>query len=262
VVTTRVFASPLARRLAREQGIDLAAVSGSGPDGRILARDLARPEEPVLRTRVSNTAAARMVEAWAVPAFQLSADADASALRALQRRGEARKLTITDLLVRLTAGALARHPVVNAHFLDGETCLRREINVGLAVDGARGLVVPVLRGVDRSSLAEIADERARVVTQARTGSISARDLEDGTFTISNLGMFRVDRFTAILNPPEVAILAVGRINDVLSLVDGAVVAVPRLELTLTCDHRALDGVTAAAFLQTVVDLIEDPALAL
>jgi len=199
------------------------------------------------------------------PHFYLSAEVRADALLDLRTRllplVEERagvRLTITDLLVRILATALAEHPRANAFWDEGRIGLNRQINVGVAVATDAGLVVPVLRQADRKSLSQIASERAKLVEKARAGTLSVDDLSGGTFTLTNLGMFRVDVFQAILNPPQSAILAVGRIAERPVVVDGQLVARPTVVLSLSCDHRVLDGALAAQFLGRVVELVEEP----
>jgi pyruvate dehydrogenase E2 component (dihydrolipoamide acetyltransferase) len=280
----RVKASPLARRIARERGIDLAAVTGTGPEGRVVAEDVERaaaapaptataapaPEAEVVKlSSMRRTIARRMTEAWQAPAFQLEVSADmtrALALRARlveQQPEGAVKPTISDVLTKLAAVALMRHRDVNATWAEDAVELHPSANVGIAValEGG-GLVVPVVRGCEGLSIAEIAAARAEVVERARQGKLRQDDLEDGTFTISNLGMYGVERFTAVLNPPQAAILAVGAVEERAAVVDGNLVAQPRMDLVLTCDHRSLTGATAAEFLATLKALLEEPALAL
>jgi pyruvate dehydrogenase E2 component (dihydrolipoamide acetyltransferase) len=283
----RVKASPLARRIARERGVDLAAIVGTGPEGRVIAEDVekaavaapaqpaaapapdAQPEfEVVELTSTRKTIARRLTEAWAAPVFQLTVSADATALVEtrermveLMREGDA-KPTVSDVLTRLVASALVRHPPVNANFVDGRIHRFAAANVGLAVAAPSGLVVPVIRDAGRKSVQQIATDRADIVSRARDGKLQLADLEGGTFTISNLGMYGIEQFIAVLNPPQVAILAVGSIEDRAAAVDGELAIVPTLTMTLTCDHRAIDGSEGAEFLRTVKSLVENPVLAL
>jgi len=283
--TGRVKASPLARRIARERGLDLARIAGTGPDGRIVAEDVeqaataapapaaapaAAPTdvEVVQLTSVRKTIARRLTEAWEAPVFQLTVTADASQLVAtrgrmvgLLREGEV-KPTVNDVLTRLVATALMRHRAVNAQFVGLEIHRYPSANVGIAVATANGLVVPVIRSADRRSVQEIAVARADLVSRARDGKLQLQDLEGGTFTISNLGMYDMEQFVAVLNPPQVAILAVGSIEDRPLVVDGGLAVAPLMTMTLTCDHRGLDGSEGAEFLSTVKGLVETPALAL
>jgi len=172
------------------------------------------------------------------------------------------KPTVNDVLTRLVASALMRYRAVNAQFVDGRIHRHPSANVGIAVATPNGLVVPVIQAADRLSVQEIATVRADLVGRAREGKLQLADLEGGTFTISNLGMYGIEQFVAVLNPPQVAILAVGSIEDRARVVDGELVAVPTVSLTLTCDHRAIDGSEGAEFLRDVKALVESPALAL
>jgi len=281
----RIKASPLARRIARERGVDLAALAGTGPDGRIVAEDVenapvggaapaapaAAPEadvEIVTMTGTRRTIARRLTEAWSAPVFQLGVSIDmteALHLRGqmVERLGEGDvKPTVNDLLTRFVGVALVRHRAINATFSGDEIHRHASAHVGLAVAAPNGLVVPVIRNVDRSSVQEIARARAELVGRARDGKLTRDDMEGGTFTISNLGMFGVEQFVAVLNPPQVAILAVGAVKPTPIVVDGEVDVAPIMYVTLTCDHRAIDGADGAEFLRTLVSIVEQPALAL
>jgi pyruvate dehydrogenase E2 component (dihydrolipoamide acetyltransferase) len=172
------------------------------------------------------------------------------------------KPTVNDVLTRLVASALMRHRAVNAHFADGKILRFPSANIGIAVAAPSGLVVPVIRDADRKSIQQIAEARADVVLRARNGKLQLADLESGTFTISNLGMYGIEQFIAVLNPPQVAILAVGSIEERALALDGDLVIAPTMTLTLTCDHRAIDGSEGAEFLRTVKAFVETPALAL
>jgi pyruvate dehydrogenase E2 component (dihydrolipoyllysine-residue acetyltransferase) len=278
----RVKASPLARRIARERGIDLAAIAGTGPEGRIVAEDVERAQvgapaaaprmaaEPTGEierrelTSIRKTIARRLSEAWQIPVFQLQASADMTRANALveRLRESGTRATLTDVLTKVCAAGLIRHREVNAQWTDDAILLFPSANVGIAVATPQGLVVPVIRGAERLRLAEIAAARADVVGRARDGKLAREDLEDGTFTISNLGMFRVEKFTAVLNPPQAAIVAVGATEEKPVALDGEVVVRPMLTLTATFDHRAVDGAPAAEFLQTVKELLEEPGLML
>jgi pyruvate dehydrogenase E2 component (dihydrolipoamide acetyltransferase) len=284
---TRIKASPLARRIARERGIDLAQLSGTGPEGRIVAEDVeraetARPAELVAQshkvappgeielvplTNVRKTIARRLTEAWTIPVFQLTADADMSRALTLreqlvERAGERPKPTVTDLLTKIAAVALMQNRAVNAHF--AEDGIRRfpTADIGLAVAAPQGLVVPVIKRAESLSVLEIAAARADVVSRARDNKLRREDLEGGTFTISNLGMFGVDQFIAVLNPPQAAIVAVGATIEKPVARDGEIVSRPMLTLTLTCDHRAIDGADGAKFLADLKAFLEEPGLAL
>jgi pyruvate dehydrogenase E2 component (dihydrolipoamide acetyltransferase) len=284
----RVKASPLARRIARERGIDLSSLSGTGPEGRIVAEDVERAEKTSVPTAAAVSAhappagevevvplagmrraiARRMTEAWQAPVFQISMTADmTSAVRlreglvARMAEGDA-KPTYSDLLTKVCAVALMRHRAVNALFAEDEIHLLPTANVGFAVAVPNGLVVPVQRSCETKTIPQIANERAELVSRTRDGRLRQEDLEGGTFTISNLGMYGVERFVAVLNPPQAAILAVGAIEERAVVRDGELVARPVLELTLTCDHRTVDGATASEFLRTVKQFLEEPGLAL
>ncbi|MFN2471993.1 MAG: dihydrolipoamide acetyltransferase family protein [Gaiellaceae bacterium] len=281
----RIKASPLARRIAREQGLDLAALRGTGPEGRIVAEDVERAAagppptpaapaaaaaevEEVLLSSTRRTIARRLTEAWQAPAFQLRISVDmagASFTRQemVARTSEGRPApTISDILTKLCAAALLRHPELNAHFAGDSIRLFPTANIGLAVAAPNGLVVPVIRSAERLTVAEIADTRAALVGRAREGKLRQEDLEDGTFTISNLGMFGVEEFIAVLNSPQAAILAVGAIQERPVAVEGEIALRPMMGVTLTCDHRAVDGAAGAQFLQTLKAFLEFPGLAL
>ena len=293
----RIKASPLARRLAREQGVDLAAVKGTGPEGRIVAEDVERlaseaapaapaaappaapaaapPAEParvaegverVPLTSVRRTIARRLTEAWEIPVFQLVLSADMESVNQLvKRRRELdpeERVTVTDVLVKVCAAALMRHRAVNVQFTDEELLVFPYANIAIAVATDRGLMVPVIHGAEHLSLAEVAAARAAVVGRAREGGLHREDIEGGTFTISNLGMFGLDQFSAVLNPPQAAILAVGASLERPAVREGQIGARPTMTMTLTCDHRSVDGAPAAEFLETVKAMLEDLSLAL
>jgi pyruvate dehydrogenase E2 component (dihydrolipoamide acetyltransferase) len=316
----RVKASPLARRRARESGVDLQLVPATGPDGRILAEDVERylsggepaapaapaleppgaaepserpaapsPEEPqpsapaatpsvaapaaaaaeaelVPLTTTRKTIARRLVAAAQIPVFQLTVPVEMTQANALVQ--SARELnpevrvTVTDLLAKVCARALMRHRELNAQFTDEALLRFPSANIGLAVAAPQGLVVPVIAAVERLALAEVAARRAELVGRAREGRLTLDELAGGTFTISNLGMFGVEQFIAVLNPPQAAILAVGATVERPIARDGQLALAPMMTVTLTVDHRAVDGGPAAEFLQTVKRFLEDPALAL
>jgi pyruvate dehydrogenase E2 component (dihydrolipoamide acetyltransferase) len=276
-VNGRIKASPLARRIARERNIDLASLTGTGPEGRIVAEDVERAAatpahatvgaapleaEVVPLTSIRRTIARRLTQAWEAPAFQISMSADMTRAQALRERLRDQKVTVTDVLTKLAAIALLRHREVNAHFADDELRIFPSAHIGLAVATERGLVVPVIREVERKSLVDLAIERGQLVERARDAKLTQEDLEDGTFTISNLGMYGVEIFTAVLNPPQAAILAVGAIEEKPVVEDGEVAVRPLMAMTLTCDHRAVDGAKASEFLRELKTLLEEPGLAL
>jgi pyruvate dehydrogenase E2 component (dihydrolipoamide acetyltransferase) len=222
--------------------------------------------ESVPLTNIRRTIARRLTEAWQVPVFQLTVSVEMTQANTLIERSRELdpdvRVTVTDLLAKVCARALMRHPEVNVQFA-GESLLRfPSANVGIAVAAPQGLVVPVIHAVERLSLAEIALRRAEIVQRARDAALQVADIEGGTFTISNLGMFGIEQFTAVLNPPQAAILAVGATVERPVAVDGEVVVRPMMTVTLTVDHRAVDGAPAADFLRTVKTFLEDPALAL
>ena len=282
----RVKASPLARRIARERGIDLDGLRGTGPEGRIVAEDVERAGvapaeapgeapaaapaevEVVQLTGMRKTIARRMTEAWEAPAFQITMTADMGAAihlrEALVARTEegAARPTYSDILTKVCAVALMRHRTVNALFAGDAVELHPTANVGIAVAVPNGLLVPVIRSCEAKTIAQIAGERADLVARTRGGKLQQQDLEGGTFTISNLGMYGVERFVAVLNPPQAGILAVGAIEERAVVRDGTLVARPVMEMTLSVDHRSVDGATASEFLRTVKEFLEEPGLAL
>jgi pyruvate dehydrogenase E2 component (dihydrolipoamide acetyltransferase) len=279
----RVKASPLARRMARERGIDLASLRGTGPDGRIVAEDVERAEAtapaaaPVAATasgevtstplsNVRKTIARRLTEAWTVPAFQLTVDVDMTRAQELvQKQRELNpdvRITVTDVLTKLCAQALMRHREMNVQFTGDSLLSFPNANVGIAVAAPQGLVVPVVHNAEQLTIAQTAHVRSDLVSRARDNKLRAEDLEGGTFTISNLGMYDVDVFTAVLNPPQASILAVGQTRDLVVARDSDLLVLPIMTMTITCDHRAVDGATGAEFLHTVKAFLQDPGLAL
>jgi len=271
-----VAASPKARRLAAERGLDLAAVRGTGPGGAVLAVDVpvarvapasaAMPSAPRVGAPGVGTVwrimAERMTTSWTTaPHFYLVREVDVSRLvswldRARKQTGA--HITYTDLLIKLVAAALSRHPRVNASWRDDAIAQHTDINIGLAVAIDDGLVVPVIHRADTLGLAEIAARREDAVSRAQAGKLRPGDIQGGGFTISNLGMYGVDAFSAIVNPPQAAILAVGRIADRVVARNGQPAVLPTMMLTLSCDHRALDGARGAQFLGALADLVEEP----
>jgi pyruvate dehydrogenase E2 component (dihydrolipoamide acetyltransferase) len=283
-----VKASPLAKRLAAEMGVDLGSLKGSGPDGRIVKEDVLaaggtgrpaerrRPEAPprapgpdvevIEPSRMQATIARRMAEAKStVPEFQVTVEArvDESVSMRQQLKDSvpgADKVTMTDMLVRACALALRKFPEVNSSWVDGHFQRKRAINIGLAVAPSQGmgLLVPVVHDADTKDLIQISIESRQVIERARSGRPSDGDLSGATFSISNLGMFGVDEFVAIINPPESAILAVGAIKDVPVVEDGRIVPGKVMRMTLSVDHRVFYGATAAQFMAEVKRLIENP----
>jgi pyruvate dehydrogenase E2 component (dihydrolipoamide acetyltransferase) len=276
-----VAASPRARRLARVQGRDLATIRGSGPQGAVLAADvlaLPAPEFSALPWRsrlppagmrdagvgtIWRAMAERTAHSWAtVPHFSLVREVDASRLVAwrshLLAHPGTQDVTYTDLLIKVVAAALRLHPRLNATWSDGRLNLLEEINIGLAVVLEDGVVVPVLHQADTLTPGELARQRNTLVTRARAGKLRLQDISGGTFTISNLGMYGVDAFHAVINEPQAAILAIGRVAERVVAHRGHPVVRSMLVLTLSCDHRAVDGARGAQFLDTVAGLIEEP----
>jgi pyruvate dehydrogenase E2 component (dihydrolipoamide acetyltransferase) len=273
-----VAASPKARRLANERGTDLLGIKGSGPAGAVLTADVlaafapATQETEIARnvverqaSAVSNTwriMAERTTQSWTtVPHFYLVREVNAGRLitwRELIQKRSSEKVTYTDLLVKIVAAALREHPRLNASWQEGAIIQHDEIHIGLAVATQEGLVVPVIHQADKLSMQQIAQARKDLSTKAQASKLRLQDISDGTFTISNLGMYGVDAFNAVINQPQAAILAVGRIAERVVPVHGQPAVQPMLTLTLSCDHRAADGVRAAQFLDTVATLIEEP----
>jgi pyruvate dehydrogenase E2 component (dihydrolipoamide acetyltransferase) len=250
------LATPKARRLAQERGVDLDSLSGTGPNGAIVAADVEG-----LHQRVTSSAAPEMSSVWKtmaartqaswqeVPHFYLHRDVDAT--RLMSWKGVAPKGTsVTDLLIKVCAEALKRHPRVNA----GE-----EVNVGVAVATDDALIVPVVHRAGELTLPQISERRRAIAEAARAGRLRPEDVQGGTFTISNLGMYGVDAFQAIVNAPQAAILAVGRTAERPWAVDGAVVVRPVMTLSVSFDHRVVDGARGAEFLDTLASLLEEPA---
>ena len=293
--TGRQPASPKARRLAAERKLDLAALKGSGPGGAVLAADVeastvqpaAFPQSappqvspailPLAETGGSGTEvpfseispssigrimSERTAAAWReAPHFFLMREVDATRLIAWREAAGVEtgvKITYTDLLVRLAAFALRKHPRLNARFQSGKIQLLGEINIGIAAAVEDGLVVPVIHSADEKSVTQIASTRLELVERARSGRLRPEDISGGTFTISNLGMYGVDAFLAVLNPPQAAILAVGRIAERVVAVAGQPAVRPVMGLSLSFDHRVVDGARGAMFLDTLARLIEEP----
>ena len=283
------MASPKARRLASERGIDLAVIKGSGPRGAVLAADVLSAAaqtapapaqyagvaaEPVeveangAADRDMNVGtiwrimAERTTQGWtSVPHFYLVREVNAGRLVSWREqvvKRYAEKVTYTDLLVKIVAAALRLHPRVNASWHEGKITLKQAVNVGLAVAVDEGLVVPVISQADTLGLSDIARRRAELVAKAQAGKLRPQDISDATFTISNLGMYNVDAFNAIINAPQAAILAVGCIAERVVPVNGQPAVQPMMVLTLSCDHRVVDGARGAQFLDTVATLVEEP----
>ena len=286
--TSRLKASPLARRLAKEHGLDLSSILGSGPDGRIVRDDVLQaaatptPPAPVVEiaapqqaTEVISMSGIREIIAERMTlsvqtnaSVTLHTEVDATAFVELRRmlndKLQAREvsLTYTDLLVKVVANALGEHPRLNATLTDDGIHLLSEINIGVAVALEDGLVVPVVQNADKGRLSEISAQVRGFAERARSNQLTPGELQGGTFTITNLGNFGIDAFTPIINPPESAILGVGRILKKPVVHDDEIVIRSMLTLSLTFDHRVIDGAPAAQFLQTVAGYIQDPYLLL
>jgi pyruvate dehydrogenase E2 component (dihydrolipoamide acetyltransferase) len=271
---TPIRISPKARRLAGERGVNLADVRGSGLGGEILASDIiavaeskaAAPSAEVGGSPISRLMAERTTQSWTtVPHFFVIREVDAGALNeARQKLGRAIeqsrgvKLSHTDLLVALVARVLRKHPRMNASWISNGVRANPGINIGLAMAVDDGIVAPVVRNADKVELGEIAVQRRDLAERARSGKLRPADLTSGTFTISNLGMYGVDAFTAIIIPPQAAILAVGAIADRVVAVDGHPGIRPMMTLTLSSDHRVVDGARAAQFLLDLAAAIGNP----
>jgi pyruvate dehydrogenase E2 component (dihydrolipoamide acetyltransferase) len=271
----RVLASPKARRLARERGLRIEDLKGTGPHGAIQAVDVVAQEaQPVREPRAApaqpvtsnawKTMADRMQQSWRdVPHFFLERDLDATRLNSwrdmIRRRPGYEKVTHTDLLIVVCAAALVEHPRVNASWRDESVHYHDAINVGIAVATEEALIVPVVHGADRLDLKAVTHARGDLVARARDRKLRPADVSEGTFTISNLGMFGVDAFHAIVNTPQAAILAVGRILDRIVAVDGEPAVRPTMTVSLSFDHRVVDGAEGARFLDTLAALVEEPA---
>ena len=280
-----VKASPLARKLANEYGVELSAISGTGPGGRIIKEDVLRAAQEVKvqapqpaqeelglveklepLSSVRQVIARRMTESFQAPHFYLTVEVDAQKLKGTREQlmpivvnKVGIKLTYTDLIVKAAAKALEDNPSVNCAYADGNVRFFERIDVGLVAAIEGGLIVPVIRNANEKSIAEIAKARAELTKKARDRKLTKQEMSNSTFTISNLGMLGIDWFSAILQPPEAAILAVGRIADKAVVRDGQIVIRPIMTLTLSIDHRVLDGVNGSNFLESLKNYIENPA---
>ncbi len=282
---TRPRMSPLARKIAKDHGLDPADIAGSGPQGRVVRADVeaaiadppeaatppratapadieADVETPV--NRIRKVTAKRLTESQAVPHFFLTSIVDVEKLLAFRvevnesLESQGIRVSVNDLFVRAAAVALRLHPDANSSWGDDSIIRRAHVNIGIAVATDAGLLVPVVKNTDRKDLATISQETLELAGKARDGKLSPDEMSGGTFSISNLGMFGIDQFTAVLNPPEAAILAVGAASGVPVLRDGELVEVPKLKITLTVDHRVMDGAVAAGFLRDLVGILEQP----
>ena len=280
----RIRTSPLARRLASERGLDLQALAGSGPAGRIIKRDIEQavvqaPAAPpaatptataaayrdVPLTQIRRTIARRLAESLGpIPTFYLTAEYDVTRVAemrsAMSSLGDEYKVSFNDIVIKAVATALRQHPAVNAHWLGDAIRYFTPVHIGMAVAIEDGLITPVLFNADTKSLRDLSRESRDLAARARARKLLPHEYSGSTFSISNLGMLGIDQFTAIINPPEAAILAIGAIESKPTVVDGAVAIRQRLRVTLSCDHRVIDGATGAQFLKTLRQLIENPLL--
>lgn len=275
----RIKASPLARKMAEDKGIDLTTVSGSGPDGRIIKKDIEEykesagtaaaapsfeseePEEQKI-SQMRKTIARRLSESkFSSPHFYETIDIDmeaAMAARSGLNEVSDVKISFNDIIVKACAHALRRHPAVNSSWLDDVIRKHGDVNVAVAVAIDEGLMTPVINHCDKKNLRQISAETRELAELARNRKLQPEQMEGSTFTISNLGMFGIEEFTAIINPPNACILAVGAIRDVPVVKNGEVVPGKRMKVTLSSDHRIVDGAKAAQFLNTVRQMLENP----
>jgi pyruvate dehydrogenase E2 component (dihydrolipoamide acetyltransferase) len=287
----RVKASPLARRMAREGNLDLGVIRGSGPGGRIVKRDVeaaqaeglrapSRPVQPPDRgaldpgvdfedvplSQMRKTIAKRLVGSLSpIPHFFLRITVDMTRTLAARRRvnqlleDQGDKISINDFILKATAGALARHPEVNAEWTDQAIRRHYRVHLGVAVAVEDGLITPVIRDADRKGLAQISREIRELASRGREKRLQPEEYTGSTFSVSNLGMFGIHEFTGVINPPESGILAVGGVEDTPVVEEGQVVVRPLMKVTMSCDHRVIDGATGARFLQTLKEMLEEPA---
>ncbi|HEY6843262.1 MAG TPA: dihydrolipoamide acetyltransferase family protein [Thermoanaerobaculia bacterium] len=269
----RTRSSPLARKMAREMGVSLDAIQGSGPSGRIVARDIKgvatapkRAPTPSLQEKqiplsaMRRTIAKRLAESTGpIPHFYLTADYDVTNLMALrQQMNEIVKISVNDFIVKAAALALRDHPNVNASWGDEAITQHGEIHIGIAVSTPEGLITPVVRNADQKSVQDIAAEVRTLADKAKNRKLLPNDYQGSTFTISNLGAWGIEEFTAIINPPNVAILAIGAATPRPVVVQGQVVVRDRMKITMSCDHRVIDGAAGAEYLRTLRQYLEQP----
>ncbi len=273
-----VKASPLAKKLARDYGIDLSTIKGSGPGGRVLKEDVIKvakekeavPEEVVSLSRLEKIMIQRMEKSKReIPHFYLTVEVDFSKSQAMRddllkefKEKEEVRVSYTDLLIKSCGRALSKFPRVNSTFEAGRITSHSEINVGLAVATDKGLIVPVIKDIDKKNLLQIAKKREELVEKANKDSLSLEELEGAAFTLSNLGMFGIKTFTAIINPPQATLLASGEIKEKAVVIDNRIEIRPMMEMTLSCDHRVIDGYRGAKFLQEIKRGLERPSLLL
>jgi len=277
----RILSSPLVRRLARERSIDLSVVQGSGPQGRIVKRDVDSydalsvgfaavsgerlPPRVVKASSMRRTIARRLTESMQlIPHYYLTVDVDIAPLsdarKAMNAELEAagRKVSLNDLIIKAAAVALRRVPEVNASWMGKEIHYHQVVDISVAVAVDEGLMTPVIRDADRKGVAQIADEVRELAGRARDKKLQPEEMTNGTFSISNLGMFGIEEFTAVINPPEGAILAVGTIRNEPVVEDSAIVPGRRMRFTMSCDHRIIDGATGAKFMAAFKRIVESP----
>lgn len=283
----RVKASPLAKKIAEDNNVNIENIQGSGDDGRVVKRDVeaylesgaAQKEEKsafielpkvvqeesyeeIQVSQMRKTIARRLAESkFSAPHFYLTMEVKMDrAIEARKKLNELApiKISFNDIIVKATAHALKKHPQVNASWLGDKIRINHHVNIGVAVAVEEGLLVPVLRYTDAKSLAHIAQETRNLAGKAKNKKLQPEEMQGNTFTISNLGMFDIDEFTAIINPPDACILAVGKIKEVPAFKDGELVAENIMKLTLSCDHRVVDGAKGAQFLQTLKAYLEEP----
>ncbi|HEX7919222.1 MAG TPA: dihydrolipoamide acetyltransferase family protein, partial [Gemmatimonadales bacterium] len=285
VSNDRIKASPLAKKMAKERGLDLGRVQGSGPSGRVVLRDLEGASaqaasvpmavgrastpapgvvfEDVPLSQIRKTIAKRLSQSLGpIPTFYLTMDVDmtrsAEAREALKALGPDGKVSFNDILIKAVATALVQHPACNAWWMDDRIRVWRSAHIGMAVAIEDGLITPVIRNAEQKSLREISAESRDLAGRARERKLKPEEYTGSTFSISNLGMFDIEHFTAIINPPEAGILAVGKVREEPAVVNGQLAVRQKRRMTMSCDHRAIDGATGAAFLKTLKTLLENP----
>ncbi len=273
----RIKISPLARRLAEQKGIDISKIKGTGPGGRITKEDVEKfqsvaktESREVPLSGIRKIIAERLSQSKRqAPHYYLQAEVDMSDtvrmredLLTEEEKTSSAHLSYTDAIIRATALSLEQVPVLNSTYENGKLRSFKEVNIGVAVALQEGLVVPVIKDVANKTLWQIAEERATLVTRAREGKLTQKDISNGTFTISNLGVFGIDLFTAIINPPQVAILAVGAIKKRPSILNDQVVVRQTMKVSLSLDHRVVDGAVGAQFLSRLREFLEKPYLLL
>jgi pyruvate dehydrogenase E2 component (dihydrolipoamide acetyltransferase) len=284
----RQLASPLARRMASERGLDIAQVRGSGPGGRIIKRDVeeamaggasllagARPSAPSAAaaadftdmplTQLRKTIARRLAESIGpVPTFYLTSEFDLSRVTdmraAMAAMGPEFKVSVNDIVLKAVAVALTKHPEINAHWMGDKIRQHHRVHVGMAVAIPDGLITPVIFDADQKGLSQISQEAREMAKRARERKLQPHEYTGATMSVSNLGMLGIDEFTAIINPPEAAILAVGAVDDKAVVVGGQIEVRKRMRVTMSCDHRVIDGASGAQFLQTLRRLMENPLM--